>query len=270
VTGLTVVSIVRNGVRNGYPFVEAFASWFAYCDRVYVLEGESDDGTQAVLAELAALNDRFEFSSRPWPASGVAGTSIAEFTDAALSAARAYGSDRLMYVQADEIYTPEQRHLVSGWRDGALEFEDCINFWNSLETVVVGEFPMKYVRLFPAETQARALGDGFSFDLGETSVKRLDERILHYGWCFPVNILEKHISHGRLYDTDPAYVLRGRLALRLLERRKLDRALLDALLPAYRPTPYRGEHPLCMRHLLGRSVYDPYVGLDLLRDGAVW
>src|SRR3712207_8558268 len=33
VSPLTVFSVVRNGVANGYPFVESYASWFAHADR---------------------------------------------------------------------------------------------------------------------------------------------------------------------------------------------------------------------------------------------
>ena len=41
-----------------------------------------------------------------------------------------------------------------------------------------------------------SIGDGFSFDLGDLPVERSPEEILHYGWCFPVNILRKHVSHA--------------------------------------------------------------------------
>ena len=262
-------SIVRNGVRNGYPFVEAYASWFDYCDRLFVLEGGSDDGTPAILAELAALDSRFSFESARWPGVSGSGTSIARFTDLARERA-AQGASRLMYVQADEIFTAGQRRLIHSWRNGAVEFAGCTNFWNSLDAVVDAEFPMTYLRHFPADAPARSIADGFGFDIGDTSVTRLDEQILHYGWCFPVNILEKHVSHGRLYADQRPYRLRAWLAQRMLERRLHDRRHLNALLPQYRPIPYDGDHPECVRHLIGLDVYDPYLALDLLRAGAKW
>ena len=260
--------MVRNGIRNGYPFVEAYASWLDYSDRVFVLEGQSDDGTPAVLAELAALDARFTFETAQWPHARAGGSAIATFSDLAMTRA-ANGAKRLMYVQADEIFTPEQRRLIEGWGEGPVEFAGCTNFWNSFQTVVDNEFPMTYLRHFASDAVAHSIADGFGFDVREAAT-RLDERILHYGWCFPVNILEKHVSHGRLYADRRPYVLRAWAARRMLERRIFDRELLNALVPEYRPVPYQGEHPECVRHLVGLDVYDPYVALDLLRAGVSW
>jgi hypothetical protein len=268
---LTVFSIIRNGIQNGYPFVEAYGSWLAYCDRLVVLEGCSTDGTGAVLRELCRLNPRLEVIERPWPAPRQAGSAIAQFTDQARALA-APGADWLMYIQADEIYTRLQRQMVRQWsRAGdALEFPGCINFWNSLDRVLGDEIPWRYVRLFPSGAPARSLRDGYSFDLGGTPLERAADPILHYGWCFPVNILQKHLSHAALYRDDPQYRLRGWLAGLMLRQGRYDQRLLDALAPQYHPRPFQGEHPECMRHLLGLNVYDPYRGLERLEAGASW
>jgi glycosyltransferase involved in cell wall biosynthesis len=266
---LTVFSVIRNGIRNGYPFVEAFGSWFEHCDRIIVVDGESADGTQHVLTELARVDERLEWVSRPWPAGGAGGSSIADITNEGLALARPT-ADRLMYVQADEIYSPDQRALVRATDEGAVEFGGCVNFWNSLATVVAEEFPLTYVRSFPSDARARSTADAYTFEIDAVQVEHVAERILHFGWCFPVNILQKHVSHAALYRDKPAYVERGRLAKLMLDQRVYDRRLLDALLPEYTPKPFEGVLPECMRHLTGRDVYDPYVGLDLLRSGVRW
>ena len=249
--------------------MEAYSSWLDYGDRVFVLDGESQDDTADALAALAEVDPRFEWTSRPWPDTRVAGASIADFTNEALRLAR-QGAERLMYVQADEIYTVAQRRTVHELTDGALEFAGCINFWNSMDTVVANDFPMTYLRLFQAREGVRSIGDGFSFAVDGQSVRRTDELILHYGWCFPVNILKKHVTHANLYPDQLPYRVRGRLAAAMLEEGNYDRRLLDALAPAYRPTPFHGEHPECVRHLLGRDAYDPELGLSLLRSGVSW
>ena len=266
---LTVFSVIRNGILNGYPFVEAYASWFGYCDRVVVLDGQSTDGTRAVLRALRELEPRLELATAPWPTAAAGGTAIAQFTNEALRIA-SRGTERLMYVQADEIYDEPQRRLVQDRTDRALEFEGCVNFWNSMDRVLANEFPLRYLRSFAVRQRPRAIGDGFSFDVAEGAVTRTPERFLHYGWCFPVNILQKHINHAQIYRDTLPYVIRGRLARRMLERGVFDPTLLDALAPNFVPVPFDGEHPACVRHLVGRRVYDPYVGLELLRSGAVW
>jgi glycosyltransferase involved in cell wall biosynthesis len=266
---LTVFSVIRNGIQNGYPFVEAYGSWLDYCDRLVVVDGQSSDGTRFVLDELAALDDRIAISSRPWPAEAAGGAAIAAFTNDALALAEAE-SDYLMYVQADEIYTRSQRMLVRDWEDGALEFAGCVNFWNSTETVVANTFPMRYLRAFPAGRRARSIGDGFTFEIHGVPVAKTEELILHYGWCFPVNILQKHVNHAGLYRDNVSYRLRGVLAKLMLARRIYDRRLLDALAPHYLSAPYTGEHPECVLHLRGLAHYDPYLGLDRLRAGIRW
>jgi hypothetical protein len=268
-TGLTVFSIVRNGITNGYPFIEAYGSWLRDADRIVIVDGESDDGTKDALDELAVIAPHVEVVSRPWPAVTTGGGAIAELTQTGLELAR-LGASRLAYVQADEIFTPEQRTRMRVVTPTALEFGGCINFWNSFGAVLENEFPLHYVRAFPADGSVHSIGDGFSFELGSIPVERTTDEILHYGWCFPVNILRKHISHSRLYSDQPAYVARGRLARLLLETGSYDRRLLDALAPHYRPVPYEGEHPLAVEHLLDQAVYDPNRGLDLLAAGAAW
>jgi hypothetical protein len=268
-TGLTVFSIVRNGITNGYPFVEAYGSWLRDADRIVIVDGESDDGTKDALDELAAIAPHVEIASRPWPQTETGGVAIAELTQAALDLARP-GASRLVYVQADEVFTPQQRRLMRDRTASALEFAGCVNFWNSFDSVLANDFPMRYVRAFPADDAVRSIGDGFSFELGEIPVERTTDEILHYGWCFPVNILRKHLSHSRLYRDHPAYALRGRLARLLLDTGSFDRRLLDALAPQYRPIPYDGEHPEAVAHLLGRPLYDPNGGLDLLAKGVAW
>ena len=51
VSGLT---IIRNGVRLNYPFIEAIRSALSICDEYIVVAGDSDDET---LEALAALGD---------------------------------------------------------------------------------------------------------------------------------------------------------------------------------------------------------------------
>jgi hypothetical protein len=267
---LVVFSVIRNGITNGYPFVEAYGSWLGRADRIHVLDGESDDGTREVLDAIAAVDDSFVVDSAPWPRSTTGGSAIAQLTNVALARART-DARRLMYVQADEIYTDEQRELVVSHRDrSALEFSGCVNFWNSFEAVLENDFPMRYVRVFPADAEVESVADGYSFDVRGMPIEQSPTEYLHYGWCFPVNILRKHVSHGLIYHDDPGYRMRGFLAQLLLEQRRYDRRLLDALAPQYRPVPFRGEHPTCMQHVVTQRVYDPGRGLALLRDGARW
>jgi hypothetical protein len=267
-TGLTAFSIIRNGITNGYPFVESYGSWLRDADRIVIVDGESDDGTREALDELAAIAPHVEVFSRPWPRIETGGAAISELTQAALRLALP-GASRLAYVQADEVYPAEQRAVMRG-TSAAVEFAGYVNFWNSFDSVLANDFRWRLVRAFPAVDTVRSIGDGFSFDVGAIPVERTPQEVLHYGWCFPVNILLKHESHSRIYRDHPAYAVRGRIARLLIATRSYERRYLDALAPHYRPVPFRGEHPRAVAHLLDQSVYDPNVGLDLLAAGALW
>jgi hypothetical protein len=268
-SALTVVSVIRNGALNGYPFVEAYASWARWAERIVVVDGHSTDGTDRVLARLTRYVPQLEVVSRPWPTTSVRGSAIADMTNVAVEIARDPTS-RLMYVQADEIFTESQRELVHGWEEGGLEFSGYVNFWNSVDRVLANEPEFRLVRLLAAGAPAKSIADGYSFDTGGAPVRSVPEKVLHYGWCFAVNILQKHVDHAKLYPESAAYRLRGFLARRMLETESYDLALLDALAPHYKPVPFEGEHPACTRHLRELSVYDPYVGLELLAAGARW
>ena len=276
---LAVFSIIKNGIQNGYPFVEAFGSWLDYCDHVFVLDGGSTDGTDIVLQQMAELSDKFTFASSPWPARSSGGSAIAEFTNRALDMIKP-AADLLMYVQADEIFPRETRQKMRDWKDtNPVEFTRYVLFWNSFYKVIVFDENTRTrstawhaIRLFPSNIEIRSKGDGLSFDIGGKATIPIDDEILHYGWNFPVNILQKHVSHANLYPDNWRYRKRGNFALQMLRNKNFDTRLLNALDPQYEKScrPFMGRHPLCVQHLLGLSCYDPYVGLALLRCGVKW
>jgi hypothetical protein len=46
-------SIVKNGLRLGYPFIESLKSLAPLCDELLVAHGDSNDGTREALNQLA-------------------------------------------------------------------------------------------------------------------------------------------------------------------------------------------------------------------------
>ena len=276
---LVVFSVIRNGIQNGYPFVEAYSSWFNYCDQVFVLDGCSSDGTDVVLRHLSQINPRFGYGRAPWPETGVGGSSIAEFTNQCLETVRSK-AERLVYIQADEILERETREKLSRWVQGAVEFTKYVLFWNSFYRVIRFEnnaersraTTWRAIKLFPSAASVRSTGDGLSFELDGVPIAQWDDEVLHYGWNFAVNILQKHANLVNLYSDNSIYRRRAILATRMLSANEHSTALLDALDPQYVDLvrPFLGTHPDCVQHLLGQQCYDPYVGLALLRYGVNW
>lgn len=277
---LVVFSVLRNGIANGYPFVEAYGSWLPYCDRIFILDGGSTDGTDTVLAHLAALSPKFTFERGQWPTSKLGGSSIAQFTNTCLEMVRPQ-AQRLVYIQADEILERPTRQRLAQHRAGAVELMRYILFWNSFHKVIRFESDgqrarstaWKAIKLFPANADFSSCGDGLTFEIrGATPVDHWQDEVFHYGWNFPVNILQKHSSHANLYSDNPRYLKRAATSARMLLEGKYDLELLDAMDPEYinRCQPFIGFHPACVQHLLSQTCYDPYVGLSLLRQGVQW
>ena len=277
--GLTVFSVIKNGIQNGYPFVEAYSSWLNYCDRVFVLDGGSTDGTNLILEKLSKISSKFTYESGVWPKTKVSGSAIADFTNVCLDKVKSK-SDRLFYIQADEILTQSDRRIVSEFNKGALQINKYILFWNSFYDVLKFEndssvgnsTAWEAIRLFPKNANAISFGDGLSFNVTDTQIFESNIEVYHYGWNFPINILQKHVSHANLYSDSFKYRNRAYLAMKLLSKNQISRTDLRMLDPEYikNSKPFIGPHPECVRHLVGQQYYDPYVGLCLLESGISW
>ncbi len=65
--GLSGYVCVRNAIEFDYCVAEAVKSLIPVCDEVVISDGESDDGTATVLAELGAMDSRVRIITYPWP-----------------------------------------------------------------------------------------------------------------------------------------------------------------------------------------------------------
>lgn len=104
---LEAFTIVRNGIKLGYPFVESIAAVLPYVDAVWVEEGHSDDDTLFVLSQLAHKQAKVRLSRHRWRQMQT-GFAIGEATNSLLERINDYGDDAtwLLYVQADELWHP--------------------------------------------------------------------------------------------------------------------------------------------------------------------
>lgn len=276
---LIVFSAIRNGINNGYPFVEAYGSWLNYCDRIFILDGNSDDGTDVVLRQLAKISPKFIIEKAPWPTANEHGSSIAQFTNQCLDIVRPM-ANRLVSIQADEILENRTRQKISQWHGGPVELTRYVLFWNSFYRVLCFQQDLirsrstdwRSIKFFPATSKAKSIGDGLSFDVLGEPLEHWDDEVLHYGWNFPINILQKHTSHVRLYSNYPVYRKRAKKAASMLYRHNFSRDALDAMDPQYLniARPFIGRHPDCVHHLIDKTYYDPYLGLSLLRNSVSW
>ena len=59
--------IVKDVLKQGYPFVEAVASSLPICDEFLISDGYSTDGTFEIVQRMANLNKKIKFFRQAWP-----------------------------------------------------------------------------------------------------------------------------------------------------------------------------------------------------------
>jgi glycosyltransferase involved in cell wall biosynthesis len=59
--------VVKNVIKQGYPFLEAIASALPICDEFLISDGYSDDGTYEVLQRITNLNPKVKVYQYRWP-----------------------------------------------------------------------------------------------------------------------------------------------------------------------------------------------------------
>lgn len=94
------LSFIRNGVRLGYPFVEAIKSALPLCDEFIVVVGQSDDGTRE---QIEAIGDpRIKIVDTVWsPKTEPQQAVLAQQTNAGLMQCQ---GDWVVYVQGNEVF----------------------------------------------------------------------------------------------------------------------------------------------------------------------
>ena len=60
-------TLVKDALKQGYPFVEAIASALPICDEFLISEGYSTDGTYEVIQRIASLNKKVKVFRQHWP-----------------------------------------------------------------------------------------------------------------------------------------------------------------------------------------------------------
>lgn len=91
--------ILKNALKQGYPFVESIASALPICDEFLISDGYSTDGTFEIVKQMAALNKKIRLFRYNWLETG----NVNILTDATNALRNKCKFDYIFYVQANEI-----------------------------------------------------------------------------------------------------------------------------------------------------------------------
>lgn len=212
VSGFT---LVRNGTRFDYPYLESLRSLLPLVDELIINVGIGDDDTLERIKRFAQEEGQGKvswFESR-WPLDDPekkkGGKILSEQTNLALD--RCTG-DWCIYLQADEVfherdYPALKRTLELAHPHGEVEglLFDYVHFYGSFD--VVQETRSAYrreVRAVRRSSGARSVGDAQSFRKPDGSklkvIRAGGARVFHYGWVRPPEAMrEKTVFMDQLY-----------------------------------------------------------------------
>ncbi len=210
-------TLVRNGTRFDYPYIESLRSLLPLVDELVVNVGTGDDDTLERVRRFAAEEGAGKlviFESR-WPLDDPekkrGGLILSEQTNLALERCR---GDWRIYLQADEVLHETDREKLRSAiarASGRDEIEgllfDYVHFYGSFD--VVQESRASYRREVRCVRRgARSVGDAQSFrraDGGKLRVLRSGARVFHYGWVrTPEAMREKTFFMDQLYHGAPS------------------------------------------------------------------
>ncbi len=202
-------SIVRNGVKYNYPFVEAIKSVLPLVDVFYVNVGKGEDNTLEVLKE-SIKDPKLKIVETEWDMSMREGGKLLSFETNRIM--RYCEGDWGFYIQADEvvheddydiIYEAMKRYLdnprVEGLSFRYIHFEGTYDYVNPFRY-------RKQVRIVRLRDDIVSWGDAAGFrkkDGRKLRTKPSGARIFHYGWVrSPEEMLKKQRDFEKLYHDD--------------------------------------------------------------------
>jgi glycosyltransferase involved in cell wall biosynthesis len=202
-------TIIRNGVKFGYPFMESIRSILPMCDEFVVCVGRSEDGTRD---RIASIHDpKIRIIDTLWdPAKRAGGEVLSEQTNVALSKC---SGDWIFYIQSDEVVSDKDFGRILGAieqaeKDDAIDgiAFDYLHFYGSYSTVQRGRnWYTQEVRIVRNHRNIVSFGDaqGFRRNGKKIAAVQSGARIFHYGWARPPAVMmEKIRDFHRLWHDD--------------------------------------------------------------------
>jgi hypothetical protein len=240
-------TIVRNGVKYGYPVVESIRSVLPVCDHFVVAVGDSDDGTLDLIKSIDP--QKISVIETVWDQSlRQGGRVLAVETNKAFDAI-GEEFDWCFYIQADEVIHendyPAIREAMLKWKDNqnveGLLFK-YFHFWGTYNYIGVNrQWYRQEIRIIRNDKRIRSFRDaqGFRKEDKKLKVKQIDAHIYHYGWVRPPAVMvEKIRGFVSLYLSDEA------LEKEMERIGDFTYNEVDAV------KRFSGTHPVCMKELI--------------------
>lgn len=234
-------TLIRNGIKYDYPFVESLISLGGVSEKIYLAVGKSEDGTEALVQKLPkihVINTIWDDSLR------AGGVILSQQTNVALDELRkehgtfpgAWG----FYLQGDEViheddYSTIIRDIERAENEGAdaVSFR-YLHFWQSHKKIAINKkwYPQE-IRAIKLNSSLVSWGDAQSFRPAN-KIFYSDARIFHYG-----HVRESASYANKKRDILRLYHLDNKLSKYRRREKRFD-SQTEVL-------TYLGSHPKVMR-----------------------
>jgi glycosyltransferase involved in cell wall biosynthesis len=157
--------VVKDALKQGYPFVEAVASALPVCDELLVSDGYSTDGTFETLQKIASLNKKVKVFRNEWSNRGL--TIIADVSN---DLRKKCTSTNLFYIQAPEIVHEDDLKMLKALPELFPETETfCLPYTSVISNFKIQEeFRLRLVRNLD---RINLTGDAWAFSVSRKFIR---------------------------------------------------------------------------------------------------
>lgn len=212
---LSGFTMIRNGMKLDFPFIESLKSLLPVVDELVVVVGEGQDDTLAQIQALARTEAKLKVFESKWDETlRREGLILSQQTNLAMEKCQGKWG---FYLQADEVlheedYAMIRESLAAADKDPEVEglLFDYVHFYGDF--FVVNRNPSAYRREVRIVRLDRGIvswkdAQGFRKKNGEEfeklKVVHSRARIFHYGWVRPPEKMkEKTLEMDKLYHAD--------------------------------------------------------------------
>lgn len=271
VSGFT---LVRDGVRFGYPFVASIRSLLPLVDELIVACGDSQDDTRA---QIAAIDSpKIRILDTVWdPELRRGGQIMSQQTNLALEKCT---GDWCFYLQADEVLHENDYDSIRAAMQEGLDSLSLLGLWFNYKhfmgsyDICNPTFYARQVRVIRNGRGIRSVGDACGFAMNgrklrarfPSATRSANASIFHYGWVKPPKMMGEKTRHFHgLYsgETTNGFPTQAELAKEAEWRYDFAACV-----------PYRGPHPRVMQETIVNKDWEtpPFHPVPLWRNMAWW
>ncbi|HTF82708.1 MAG TPA: hypothetical protein VL947_13325 [Cytophagales bacterium] len=258
-------TIIRNGVKLDYPFIESIQSILPVCDEFIVCIGQCEDATASYIKQIT--DTKIKIIHSPWNLENrVAGTELAIQTNIAM---QHITGDWGFYIQADEVlpdgYQDKvrescERYLNDSKVEGLLF--DYVHFYGNYNFICTGRsWYRREVRVIRNHIGIQSYADAQGFRVNERKInaKKINVPMYHYGHVRkPEGHKNKNFEMSKLWHSDQE----------ISNRYDISKPFIYENTQTLKP--FSGRHPKLMEQRISevnwQFIYDPKTVRRKIKD----